>query len=1183
MDNLNPPKVLIESNVVGLNESVRLSDFLTITDADGTSTFTEVQFRDDSPGGGSFFLGGSPLAPNQFHSVPFSQLGSVTYRGASTFNTQSISVRVKDDLFWSNTGVGFITSGNTRPVLTVRDARVPVNGSINIASLLDYNDADGNPDQLYLVVDRKIGANGGQLALNDTVNPQAQWLLVRGADMPDLVYDGPSVQGDSEELSIRVFDGFSWSAEQDFRITSSGPPEVINGGPQNVLIEERRAASTMFGVTDVDQDNIVSYLFVDRFQNASGGFWELNGVRQASAQWFSVPASQLDNLFYVGGEFAPQSENIGIIAYDGFEFSAVGEIEVNTIPRPALTGGDRTVRAGHYLNIATGGTANASGTMPVGNPIVGFLDVSGSTVQEYLFVDRKTNGGRFVFNGTALPSATWFRVPANELNLLEYRGEQTGPISEDIGVMVNTNGVWNSLGEFGITTIRNSAPPVLNMVDATARFGSTIPLQALFDWSDVDGDALQSFSFYDTGSAASSGFFTVNGVQQAAETWITLPIDQLGAVQYNYSNQISSEEIRLVVSDGVFTSAIGTSTLSSIGLPSIEANRNDITVNTIERIPVNSIISQTDSGPSLTRFQIFDEFTAGLTGTRSGRVELDGNDLQQGVIHDLTAAEFNRLVFKGAEVDFGRQLDPMLIRGHNGTTGWTEWERVNVNTDPVANNALISGTQIADKDTNPEKNVITYSFIDGGNQGSYGTRMNPGRPPLPSYYPGGATAEQVGREANGTRPFSREQREAFREVFEFYERVADVKFQEVEFTLDSADSEIVIGAWGNFDGGVSGASAYAYLPATGDGRGNPLSDIWFNVNPAVAGDLDPDTPTDVSLGGFFRLVAYHELGHALGFKHPFEGEPFLSSFTSFDYLTVMSYQHDSDFNKFQPYPEDHPASLMLYDVIELQRLYGANEEWNNNNNQYGNFFSGSDPHFINNDEQHQTTLWDAGGTDTFNYTLHVADETIDLRQGTWSSVNGVQQSLKIAYETIIENARGGSGNDNIRGNETSNFLIGNQGNDVLRGGGDDDVMRGGTGDDTYVWSLGDGRDFVQELAEDGVDTLAVFDPSGSINSLRDDLSFRRFGNDLRIDFTLNQGEGQGTVTIGDFGTSTSRVELLTIHNATGAQVGEAIDLQSIFDQSSTLHQRFAVTTVQADTIPLGDGGENRNGFIAAPV
>ena len=308
----------------------------------------------------------------------------------------------------------------------------------------------------------------------------------------------------------------------------------------------------------------------------------------------------------------------------------------------------------------------------------------------------------------------------------------------------------------------------------------------------------------------------------------------------------------------------------------------------------------------------------------------------------------------------------------------------------------------------------------------------------------------------------------------------------------------------------------------------------------------------------------------------------LSIFNNFDYLTVLSQQHDSGFNRFAPFPEQ-PSSLALFDIEELQNIYGANTTFNIGDNQYGNFFSGSAPHFINNNESHQTTLYDAGGNDTLNYTLHVADETIDLRQGQFSSINGVPQSLRLSYGTIIENARGGSGDDDIRGNETVNFLIGNEGDDVLRGGGGNDVLRGGEGDDTFVWSLGDGRDLIQEQGAGGLDTLQIFDPSGSVSSLDDDLTFRRFGNDLRIDFTLNQGEGQGTVTIQDFGDEESRVEFLTIHNSSGTQIGNAVDLQSIFDQATTLAQRFTVGTELADTLPTTQGANNENAFAAIAV
>ena len=1081
MDNLNPPRVLIESNVVGLNESVRLDSLFSVTDADENSSITEYQIRDNTPGGGFFTQNGVPLDPTSgfFHVVRGSQIGTIQYVGGDSIGTDSISILAYDGSFWSDQAIGSITSGNSRPVLSVNDVTLLAGTTISIADLIEYSDAENDPDRLYYIVDRKIGANGGQLinSQDEAANPQGNWLLVNSFELEGTTYEAPTVVGDSERLSVRVFDGFSWSEVVDFRVTASAETTIIDTTAQEVGVNERALVSELFSL---NSSSIQSYLFVDRRPNADGGYFELNGVRQASADWFSVSASELDQLSYVGASVGNDLENIGIITYNGFEFSDVQEIEVLTGETPFVSISDQAVRAGFYLNFATGGSANTSGTLPqTGTPVLDFTN--DGSIKEFLFVDRLIDGGNFFFKGASVPSAVWFSVPFNELDQLEYRGASSGPTSEDIGVMVNTDFVWSDLGDFTIDTI----PVVLSL-------------------------------------------------------------------------------------------------------------------DTIERIAVNNLFSTASETSASTRYQIFDE----NLDTRSGRLELDGVDLEIGVVHELTVGEYNRLVFKGAEVDLGRQLDPVIVRSSpTGINSWSEWERVNFNTDPVAGDSLITGTRLNDDDvpdpsigisqlSSETKNVITYAFTDGGNQGGNGGNQ---RTQVPDYYAPNSD-EAIADLNNIEKALSRDQREAFREVFAFYEDTLNVEFVELPYTSITTNAEIVIGSFDFTPFGVN-ASAYAYLPGTGDSVGNIGSDIWFNT---ANGDFDPDQDgmqtdadgnlipaTDVSLGSFFRYTAYHELGHSLGLDHPFEATTPLSIFNNFDYLTVMAYQHDSVHNRFDPYVDangeaDYPASLALYDLLELQNLYGANTDFNSGNNQYGNFYSG-DPHFVDNNDQHQSALWDGGGNDTLNYTLHTADETMDLREGTWSSINGFQQSLRIAYSVTIENARGGSGNDNIRGNEIKNFLIGNDGDDVIRGGGDNDVVRGGAGDDTYIWSLGDGRDLVQELSGDGLDTLEVYDPSGRLDSLEDDLTFRRFGNDLRIDFTFDRGAGQGTVTIDDFGDQTSRVEFLTLHNESGTQIGNTIDLQSIYDQATTLAQQFSVTNDLATTLQFNAGDPDPNAFAALAV
>ena len=69
--------------------------------------------------------------------------------------------------------------------------------------------------------------------------------------------------------------------------------------------------------------------------------------------------------------------------------------------------------------------------------------------------------------------------------------------------------------------------------------------------------------------------------------------------------------------------------------------------------------------------------------------------------------------------------------------------------------------------------------------------------------------------------------------------------------------------------------------------------------------------------------------------------------------------------------------------------------------------------------------------------------------------------------------------------------------------------------------------------------------------MEDDLTFRRLGNDLRIDLTLDQGAGQGTVTIRNFANAAERVELLRLVDISGNSIGNDISLNSIFENADT--------------------------------
>ncbi|WP_411845742.1 calcium-binding protein [Roseibacillus persicicus] len=59
---------------------------------------------------------------------------------------------------------------------------------------------------------------------------------------------------------------------------------------------------------------------------------------------------------------------------------------------------------------------------------------------------------------------------------------------------------------------------------------------------------------------------------------------------------------------------------------------------------------------------------------------------------------------------------------------------------------------------------------------------------------------------------------------------------------------------------------------------------------------------------------------------------------------------------------------------------------------------------------------------------------------------------------------GGNNNDSLYGGEDNDSLQGGAGNDLLVGGPGDDQLQGSSGDDTYIWSWGDGHDFISDTS-----------------------------------------------------------------------------------------------------------------------
>jgi serralysin len=201
----------------------------------------------------------------------------------------------------------------------------------------------------------------------------------------------------------------------------------------------------------------------------------------------------------------------------------------------------------------------------------------------------------------------------------------------------------------------------------------------------------------------------------------------------------------------------------------------------------------------------------------------------------------------------------------------------------------------------------------------------------------------------------------------------------------------------------------------------------------------------LSAGDFGCEVLLHELGHTLGLKHPGDYEhlsgstdegPFLPPARDSTDYTVMSY-HDGSGHQ---YSGNYVVTPMLYDILAIQLLYGANMSAHAGSDRY-TFETDSAPRCI----------WDAGGIDTFDFSLCKSFTTIDLNQGGFSSTSNGYGNISIAFDVTIERAVAGSGGSKIYGNDAGNVIYGGVGDDFIYLGEGNDTVNGGGGADIVIF------------------------------------------------------------------------------------------------------------------------------------
>jgi Ca2+-binding RTX toxin-like protein len=313
-----------------------------------------------------------------------------------------------------------------------------------------------------------------------------------------------------------------------------------------------------------------------------------------------------------------------------------------------------------------------------------------------------------------------------------------------------------------------------------------------------------------------------------------------------------------------------------------------------------------------------------------------------------------------------------------------------------------------------------------------------------------------------------DQKPAVKQILDMIEEITNITFElddkgggQIQFgtvKVDDPDIPAIAWAW------------YPWITELGDKEGRDIEgndikgkdyrgDIWLDNEVVDNLKLTSGSP------GFTTLL--HEIGHALGLKHPHEGASTLEKDQDNRKYTVMSYQS-------HPSASGSSETPMPYDIEALQHLYGANTKSRTEDNTY----RWSLPNAPSAPRTFISTIWDNGGIDTIDAENQLASATIDLHPGSFSSIGFKQKdNLAIFKGVIIENAIGTywyadtiigndvsnslwgrGGGDTLNGEAGNDFLYGEDGFDTLNGGADHDNLYGGIGGDTM--SGGDGNDYL---------------------------------------------------------------------------------------------------------------------------
>ncbi|QIZ69831.1 C2 family cysteine protease [Oxynema aestuarii] len=686
------PVVTAYNQTVNSGSSTSLS--FSVTDPDGDQIRYYYFSDNNSSSTSGYFTVNGVKQTSGFYVDP-DKLNTVRFVGGSAAGTDPIRIWAYDGQDWGYKDATMTTQQvNRAPVVTAYDRTVN-SGSSNSLSF-SASDPDGDRISYYYFSDYNTSSTSGYFTLNGV--KQTSSFSVAADNLNTVRFVGGSAAG-TDEIRIWAYDGQTWGSN-DATITTQQANRAPVVTAYDRTVNSGSSNSLSFSASDPDGDRISYYYFSDYNTSSTSGYFTLNGVKQTSS--FSVAADNLNTVRFVGGSAAGTDE-IRIWAYDGQTWgSNDATITTQQANRaPVVTAYDRTVNSGSSIN-----------------PGFYVSDPDGDQITRYYFSDYNTSStsGYFTLNGVKQTSS--FFVDADKLNTVRFvGGSATG--TDQIRIWAYDGQTWGS-NDATITTQKVNRAPVVTAYNQTVRRNQSI--QPSFSVTDADGDTMTRYAFFDGNTSSTSGYFTVNGVKQAAGQTFYVNADQLNTVRFVGGSSNSNDYVYTRAYDGSAWSNWKDYLMKTEGGSKPVVSATDQTVKRNQSIQPSFSVTDAD-GDTMTRYRFFD----GDNSSTSGYFTVNGVKKAAHQTFYVDADQLHTVRFVGGSVAGN---DRVYVSATDGLDGWSTWQDYLMKTEGGSKPVVSATDQTVKRNqsiqpsfsvTDADGDTMTrYRFFDGDNSSTSG-------------------------------------------------------------------------------------------------------------------------------------------------------------------------------------------------------------------------------------------------------------------------------------------------------------------------------------------------------------------------------------------------------------------------------------------------------------------------------